>query len=97
MKEVFQNGESTEFSGKIIVALAQDPNIIKYSSKTVISAEYAQAKNIRDVDGRVIYSIKQLKSIAQTFLPEKLKFIAYFIPAFVKIPQFLIDITFSKF
>ena len=69
LKDIFKNAESTEFSGKIIVALAQDSNLIEYSSKVVIGAEYAQTKNIHDIDGRVIYSITQMKSMAKTTLP----------------------------
>ncbi len=37
-KTIFANGETAEFSGRIIVKMAQDPNIMKYSSKVVIGA-----------------------------------------------------------
>lgn len=97
MKKVFENGESIEFSGKIIVAMAQDANLMRYSSRVVIGADYAQLHNIRDIDNRVILSIRQLKAVCEFFLPEQLKFVSNFVPGFVKIPQFVLDVLNSKF
>lgn len=97
MKKVFEKGESIEFSGKIIVAMAQDPNIIKLTSKVVIGAEYAQERGIKDIDNRVIPSFRQVKGIIEGFFPENLQFLAKFVPGFVKIPQFVLDIVNSKF
>lgn len=97
MKKVFENGESTEFSGKIIVAMAQDQNLMRHAARVVIGADYAQQHGIRDIDNRVILSIRQVKAMCEFFLPEQLKFIANFVPGFVKIPQWLLDIVNSKF
>lgn len=94
---MFEKGESIEFSGKIIVAMAQDPYIMSYTSRVVLGAEYAQAHGIRDIDNRVILSIRQVKAICEYFLPPKLTFIAKFVPGFVKIPQWVLDIANSKF
>lgn len=96
-KEVFEDGESTEFSGKVIVALAQDKNIMNLTGKVIIGAEYAQSHNIRDIDNRMILSYRQVKFLASKYLPDNFKFIANFIPTFVKIPQFVLDIVNSKF
>jgi len=96
-KQIFEDGESTEFSGKIVVALAQDPNIMKYTGKVVISADYAQSHGLRDIDNRVIYSYRQVKFMAGKMLPDKFKFIANFIPSFVKVPQFVLSLFSSKF
>jgi dehydrogenase/reductase SDR family protein 1 len=98
MREVFEQGESIEYSGKVIVKMASDPNISKYSSKVVISAEYANAYGIRDIDNRVIHSIREVGPILENFiLPQPLKFLGRVIPGFVKIPQFILDIMNSKF
>lgn len=94
---MFEQGESIEFSGKIIVAMAQDANIMKRAGKVVIGAEYAQQHGIRDIDNRVILSFRQVKAICAYFLPEKFRFVAKFVPGFLKIPQFLLDIMNSKF
>ena len=98
MKTIFENGESIEFAGKVVVALAQEPNIMKYTAKVIVAADYAQQKSIKDIDGRVIPSYRQLNSLLASFiLPGNLKFLANFIPNFVKIPQFVLDIMNSKF
>ena len=44
-------GCSTEFPGRVIAALAGDPDIIKMSGGTFIAAEVAEAYGITDVDG----------------------------------------------
>jgi hypothetical protein len=98
MNKIFQEGESIEYSGKIIVQMAQDSKIIKQTARVVIGAEYGQSHGIRDIDNRVIYSHRQVKALLSMFvLPDNLKFITNFIPSFVKIPQFVIDIATSKF
>ena len=78
--------------------MAQDLNIIKYTSKVIIGAEYAQANSIRDIDGRVIESHRELRVILRDFwLPENLKNIANIIPHFIRIPHFILDILNSKY
>jgi NAD(P)-dependent dehydrogenase (short-subunit alcohol dehydrogenase family) len=51
-------GCSVEFPGRIIAALAQDPDVIKRSGGTFIAAELAQEYGIRDIDGRMIPSLR---------------------------------------
>jgi NAD(P)-dependent dehydrogenase (short-subunit alcohol dehydrogenase family) len=45
-------GSSVEFPGRVIVALAGDPNSIKRSGGTYIAAELAQDYGITDIDGK---------------------------------------------
>ena len=97
MDKAFAEGESIEYSGKIIVHMAQDPNIIKHTAKVVIGAEYGQRFGILDIDNRVIYSLRQIKSLLSIVVPDNLRFLTNLIPSFVKIPQFVIDIFTSKF
>lgn len=99
MRKTFFNGsnESTEFSGKVIVHLAANAKMMNYTSKVIVSADYGQANGIKDVDGRVIPSFRQFKFLAAYFLPPNFQFINNFIPGFLKIPQFLLDIMSSKF
>lgn len=94
---MFEGGESPEFSGKVVVTLAQDKNIMKLTGRVIVAAEYAQAHGIRDIDNRVILSFRQVKFLASRYLPDNLKFISNFVPSFVKIPQFVLDIIGSKF
>jgi NAD(P)-dependent dehydrogenase (short-subunit alcohol dehydrogenase family) len=51
-------GCSPEFPGRVIAALASDPELIKRSGGTFITAELAQEYGITDIDGRVIPSLR---------------------------------------
>ncbi len=51
-------GSSVEFPGRVIAALAADPNVIARSGGTFINAELAQQYGITDVDGKVIPSLR---------------------------------------
>jgi NAD(P)-dependent dehydrogenase (short-subunit alcohol dehydrogenase family) len=51
-------GCSPEYPGRVIAALASDPDIMKRSGGTFISAEVAQDYGITDVDGKAIPSLR---------------------------------------
>jgi NAD(P)-dependent dehydrogenase (short-subunit alcohol dehydrogenase family) len=51
-------GTSVEFPGRVIAALARDPDLMKRSGGTFIAAELAQEYDIRDIDGRIIPSLR---------------------------------------
>jgi NAD(P)-dependent dehydrogenase (short-subunit alcohol dehydrogenase family) len=51
-------GSSPEFPGRVIAALAKDPNLMAKSGGTFINAELAQAYGLTDIDGRVIPSLR---------------------------------------
>ena len=51
-------GSSVEFPGRVIVALAQDPQIMQRSGGTYIAAELALEYGVTDVDGRVPPSLR---------------------------------------
>ena len=97
VRKAFEKGETIEFAGKIIVGMAQDPNIRKLAGRVIIGADYAHQHNIRDIDNRVILSIRQVKAICDYFLPDSLKFVSQYIPGFLRIPQWMIDLVNSKF
>jgi dehydrogenase/reductase SDR family member 1 len=97
LSDVIGDAESPEFAGKCISYLANDPKLMSYSSKILIAAEYAQAKSIRDIDGRVVPSHRQINSAMKLVLPKQLHFVSNFIPNFVKVPQFAFDLMSSKF
>lgn len=52
------NGSSPEFPGRVIAALAADPNLMRRSGGTFIAAELAQEYGLTDVDGRTIPSLR---------------------------------------
>jgi NAD(P)-dependent dehydrogenase (short-subunit alcohol dehydrogenase family) len=51
-------GSSVEFPGRVIVALARDPQIMKRTGGTYIAAELAQEYGVTDIDGRVPPSLR---------------------------------------
>jgi NAD(P)-dependent dehydrogenase (short-subunit alcohol dehydrogenase family) len=51
-------GSSVEFPGRVIAALAKDPQVMRRSGGTFINAELAQEYGVTDVDGRVIPSLR---------------------------------------
>jgi NAD(P)-dependent dehydrogenase (short-subunit alcohol dehydrogenase family) len=53
------SGNSPEFPGRVIAALAKDSNLMKRSGGTFISAELAQEFGITDIDGQVIPSLRE--------------------------------------
>ena len=55
------NGCSPEYPGRVIAALAADPDVMKRSGATLITAELAGEYGITDVDGRVIPSLRQAR------------------------------------
>ncbi len=51
-------GSSPEFPGRVIAALAADPQVMARSGGTWIVAELAQAYGVTDIDGRTIPSLR---------------------------------------
>jgi NAD(P)-dependent dehydrogenase (short-subunit alcohol dehydrogenase family) len=51
-------GSSVEFPGRVIVALAKDPNILRRSGGTFIGAELAREYGVTDIDGNVPPSLR---------------------------------------
>jgi NAD(P)-dependent dehydrogenase (short-subunit alcohol dehydrogenase family) len=49
-------GSTPEFPGRVIAALAADPNVMQRSGGTFINAELAQEYGITDIDGRIVPS-----------------------------------------
>ena len=51
-------GSSVEFPGRVIVALAKDPQIMSRTGGTYIAAELAQEYGVTDIDGRIPPSLR---------------------------------------
>jgi NAD(P)-dependent dehydrogenase (short-subunit alcohol dehydrogenase family) len=52
-------GSSVEHPGRVVAALAADPDIMKRTGGTFITAEVAQEYGITDIDGKVIPSLRE--------------------------------------
>ena len=46
------NSESPQFIGRVVAALASDPNILKKSGKVLVAAQEALEYGIQDIDGK---------------------------------------------
>lgn len=97
VKKVFEDGETVEYGGKLIVHLAQNPKIMKYTSKIIIGAEYGARHDIRDIDNRVIPSHRELQTMGAFILPKSLMFLTKTKPfSTFKVPQSILDVANSK-
>ncbi|XP_038069912.1 dehydrogenase/reductase SDR family member 1-like [Patiria miniata] len=90
---VIKNGESVEFSGKAVVHLASDPNIMKKSGRVLLSAELADEYGFTDIDGRSPPNWRQVKTMC---IMSGHTWLAALIPGFIKIPFWLIAAGNSK-
>jgi NAD(P)-dependent dehydrogenase (short-subunit alcohol dehydrogenase family) len=48
-----------EFPGRVLVELLADPDVMRYSGGTFITAEMAQVYGVKDIDGRTIPSLRE--------------------------------------
>lgn len=55
------NGSSVEHPGRVIAALAADPDVMARSGGTFITAELARDYGIVDIDGKVIPSLRETR------------------------------------
>jgi NAD(P)-dependent dehydrogenase (short-subunit alcohol dehydrogenase family) len=46
------NSESPEFIGRVVAALAADPDLPSQTGRVIVAAAYAQQHNVADVDGK---------------------------------------------
>jgi len=46
------NSESPQFTGRVIAALANDPNVMSRSGQVLVGAALAEEYGIRDIDGK---------------------------------------------
>ena len=60
MRENLPNWETPEFSGKVIGALYNDPELMKLSGHAIIGAEYAAQHGIKDLDGKQPISYRDI-------------------------------------
>lgn len=51
MTESFMNGETIEYPGKAVVAVAQDPKKMRKTGKILITADLGAEYGFKDIDG----------------------------------------------
>ncbi|XP_005666291.1 dehydrogenase/reductase SDR family member 1 isoform X1 [Sus scrofa] len=95
IKLPFSSAETTEMSGKCVVALATDPNILSLSGKVLPSCDLARRYGLRDVDGRPVQDYLSVSSVL-SHIPS-LSWMASFLPSFLRMPKWLMTLYTSKF
>ncbi|XP_008533659.1 dehydrogenase/reductase SDR family member 1 [Equus przewalskii] len=91
----FSSAETTEMSGKCVVALATDPNILSLSGKVLPSCDLARRYGLRDVDGRPVDDYFSLSSVLTRV--SSLGWLASFLPSFLRVPKWILTLYTSKF
>ena len=89
------NGESPEYIGKCVANLAKDSNIMKKTARVHISMDLGAEYGFVDVDGRKPMHIRQVNTIVR-FSP-KWGWLAGWIPDFVKVPKWMMQLAGNKF
>ncbi|KAL2790116.1 dehydrogenase/reductase SDR family member 1 [Daubentonia madagascariensis] len=91
----FSSAETTEMSGKCVVALATDPNILSLSGKVLPSCDLARRYGLRDVDGRPVQDYLSLSSVVSNV--SGLGWLSSYLPGFLRMPKWIITLYTSKF
>ncbi|XP_062946658.1 dehydrogenase/reductase SDR family member 1 [Cynocephalus volans] len=94
-KPLFSYAETTEMSGKCVVALATDPDILSLSGKVLPSCDLARRYGLRDVDGRPVQDYLSLGSVLSHV--SSLGWLASYLPSFLRMPKWIITLYTSKF
>lgn len=95
MKELWANGESTEVSGRCIVALAKDKNVMSVTGKVLMTCDLAARYGIRDVDGRGVTDYTSLKFLVAQV--PYLSWLAPIVPSFLRLPRFMLTLSGGRF
>ncbi|KAM8948865.1 dehydrogenase/reductase SDR family member 1 isoform 1-T2 [Lycaon pictus] len=95
LRSNFSSAETTEMSGKCVVALATDPNILSLSGKVLPSCDLARRYSLQDVDGRPIQDYLSLSSVLSH--ASSLGWLASYLPGFLRIPKWIMTLYASKF
>ncbi|XP_004694655.1 PREDICTED: dehydrogenase/reductase SDR family member 1 [Condylura cristata] len=89
------SAETTEMSGKCVVALATDPNILSLSGKVLPSCDLARRYGLRDVDGRAVQDYFSLRSVLSH--ATSLGWLASYLPSFLRMPKWIMTLYSGKF
>lgn len=66
--KIFENGETTEYPGKAVVALAKDPNRIKKTGRILITSDLGSEYGFVDIDGQFLFKFFMKKLFCLFFL-----------------------------
>ncbi|CAI4223803.1 unnamed protein product [Auanema sp. JU1783] len=87
VRETFSNGETIEYPGKAVVALAKDPRRMEKTGRTLITADIGSEYGFMDVDGREPPNLRSLSTILNQL---GYKQTAAWIPDWIKLPGWVL-------
>jgi len=93
MKDLFEDGESAEYAGRAVVHLAADKNQLQKTGKILITGDLGAEYGFTDIDGHQPPGLRSLKQILKMGRWNRT---AYFIPAWIRLPGWLIWAMNSK-
>uniref|UniRef100_A0A914WHI0 Dehydrogenase/reductase SDR family member 1 n=1 Tax=Plectus sambesii TaxID=2011161 RepID=A0A914WHI0_9BILA len=94
IKNIIEDGESIEFSGMCVAALAKDPKVIKFTGRTLFVGDLGDKYGLVDIDGRKVPSTRSVKALLGLLQYKKT---AALVPGFIKIPGWIMSASQSKF
>uniref|UniRef100_A0A914BZF0 Dehydrogenase/reductase SDR family member 1 n=1 Tax=Acrobeloides nanus TaxID=290746 RepID=A0A914BZF0_9BILA len=83
-EKLVANGETPEFVGKSIAALASDPKVLKKTGKIHFTADLAKEYKFTDINGKLPPHMRSVSSALEFFGWPKL---AGLVPSFIKVPK----------
>ncbi|XP_022052871.1 dehydrogenase/reductase SDR family member 1 [Acanthochromis polyacanthus] len=94
-KTVFEHGETTELSGRCIVNLAKDKNLMSLTGKILLTCDLARRYGVKDIDGRSVADYTCVKYLLSQ--SPYLSWLSYVVPSFIRVPHFVMTLANSKF
>ncbi|CAB3400182.1 unnamed protein product [Caenorhabditis bovis] len=91
--EMFIKGESIEYPGKAVVAIASDPKHHKLNGATLITSDLGAYYNFKDIDGRIPTNLRSLKGLLMLAGYHSL---ATWCPEWFKLPGWAITVWQNK-
>ncbi|XP_029971675.1 dehydrogenase/reductase SDR family member 1-like [Salarias fasciatus] len=95
LQDVMANAETTELSGRCIVNLAKDKNLMSMTGKVLMTCDLARRYGIQDVDGRSVIDYTSLK-----FIVSKIPYLSWLsavVPSFIRMPRIMLTMANSRF
>uniref|UniRef100_A0A0N4UV35 Dehydrogenase/reductase SDR family member 1 n=1 Tax=Enterobius vermicularis TaxID=51028 RepID=A0A0N4UV35_ENTVE len=92
--KMYESGETPEFVGRAVVALASDTSIQKKSGKVLLTGDLCKEYGFTDIDGKVPANMRSLKSALEFFGYSKA---ANWVPPFLNIPSVALHLSTYKF
>lgn len=94
-KEVFNNGETTEMSGRCIVNLAKDKNLMSLTGKVLMTCDLARRYGLKDIDGRSVADYTSVKTLLSQ--APYVSWLSVLVPSFIRVPRIVLSMMSSRF